>query len=322
MKKQYTYAVSRIRSKELSLLNDSDIQRLLSCNNYLACFQVLQDKGWNTSDGKMSPEEVLKAQEEETFSLIRELVDDISVFDVFLYPIDYNNLKVAVKSVIINVEREDLFLNSGTILPKIILQAIKDKDMSVLPEHMREAAKDSFEAFLHTGDSQLCDIIIDKALMNAVLNAKSSSENAFIKKYAEIFVASANIKIAIRGNKIGKKLDFFKKAMAQCGTLNIDLLAKASVKNQEDIYDYLSITDYKEAVPEIKKSITDFEKWCDNFIFESIKEQRTDSFSIGPLASYILAKENERNAVRMILLAKINNLDNNLISERIQNMYV
>ena len=40
--------------------------------------------------------------------------------------------------------------------------------------------------------------------------------------YAESTVAVANIKIAVRSSKTGKSLEFMKRAMAPCDTLNVD----------------------------------------------------------------------------------------------------
>lgn len=322
MKNHYTYAVARVRSKELALLTNEDIQRLLNCKSFEDCLRILQDKGWETGNGSFSAEKILKEQQDQTFNFMKELVDDISIFDVFLYPSDYNNLKVAVKAVITDVDAENMFINSGSISPDLILKAIKEKDWSLLPTHMRTAAKDSFETLLHTADGQICDIIIDNALMEAMKTTAKESKNSFIEKYTELFIASANIKIAVRGKDKGKSLSFFKKAMVECDSLNVSLLAKAAAEGKDSIYEYLSITDYKDAIDEIKKSISSFEKFCENLVLELINQQKMDSFSIGPLAAYILARENERRVVRMILLAKINKLDNSFIQERIGSMYV
>ena len=42
----------------------------------------------------------------------------------------------------------------------------------------------------------------------------------------------------------------------------------------------------------------------------------------GPLAAYILARENEIKSVRIILSGKINNLSDDSLRERVREMYV
>ena len=44
-----------------------------------------------------------------------------------------------------------------------MLRIIKEKDYKALPENMQTAAEEAVEALLHSGDGQLCDIIIDRA---------------------------------------------------------------------------------------------------------------------------------------------------------------
>ena len=46
MNKDYTYAVARIRSRELALLNNKDIDNLLNARGYDECIQYLLDKGF------------------------------------------------------------------------------------------------------------------------------------------------------------------------------------------------------------------------------------------------------------------------------------
>ena len=49
-KNQYTYAVARIRSMEVSLFSQADIEQLLACRDEKQCLQLLQEKGWGNAD--------------------------------------------------------------------------------------------------------------------------------------------------------------------------------------------------------------------------------------------------------------------------------
>lgn len=98
MATDYTYAVARIRSKELSLLSGHDIDSLLSLPDYKSCLRALSDKGWNFPDNS-DISHVLSIQTEELWELMDELVKDDNSFDIFRIRNDYHNLKVAVKAV-------------------------------------------------------------------------------------------------------------------------------------------------------------------------------------------------------------------------------
>ncbi|MEG7530278.1 MAG: V-type ATPase subunit, partial [Hungatella sp.] len=71
-----------------------------------------------------------------------------------------------------------------------------------------------------------------------------------------------------------------------------------------------------------RKSPSAFERWCDNLLIRRIRPQLTNSFGIGPLAAYILARENEMKSVRIVLSGKLNHLPEHTIRERIREMYV
>ena len=77
---------------------------------------------------------------------------------------------------------------------------------------------------------QLCDIIIDKAALDAIYHAGKSSGNEFLKLYAELTVAAADIKTAVRASRTGKDRAFLEQALAPCDTLDITCLLYTSRK--------------------------------------------------------------------------------------------
>ena len=65
-----------------------------------------------------------------------------------------------------------------------------------------------------------------------------------------------------------------------------------------------------------------FEKWFDNKIMELIKSQKSNPFTIAPIFAYVLAKQNEIKSVQVVMTAKKNNLNVELVRERIRDLYV
>ena len=199
---------------------------------------------------------------------------------------------------------------------------VAEKDWQALPAHMREAAKEASETFLHTSDGQLCDIIVDRAALAAIYECGKNASDAIIRDYAETTVAVADIKIAVRSQKTGKHLDFMRRAMAPCDSLNIERLSQAALGGAGAICEYLEGTRYAGGAQALKESPSAFERWCDNQLIETIKPQKYNPFTAGPLVAYVLAKENEIKTVRIILTARLNGLEEEQIRERIREMYV
>ncbi|WP_322200831.1 V-type ATPase subunit [Acutalibacter intestini] len=321
MSDNYIYAVARVRSRELGLLGRQDVDQLMACRSYDECLRVLSDKGWGAGEGASS-EAVLAAEEEKTWAFIHELTDDLTPFQVLLFPTDYNNLKAAIKAVVTSVQPQDVFLPGGAVDPQLMLRCVREGDFTELPGRMAQAADDAYHTLLQTEDGQLCDVILDQACLADVLDCGRNSESDILEAYAEMLAATSNIKVAVRACKTGKSRAFLDMALAPCGSLDVAGLAVAACKGLDELFAYLAVTPYGEAAERLKDSYSAFEKWCDDKVMDLVKEQKMNPFGIGPLFAYVIARRNEISTVRIILSGKLNELDDGMIRERLREMYV
>ena len=321
-KPEYIDAVARIRAKELLCFGSPAMEQLMACKTYEECLRMLNEKGWGNGSAGQTPESLLDGERNKTWEQLRELVEDMSVFDVFLYANDYHNLKAAIKENYAPSHGADIYSSNGTIDPAVFRQAADEHDFSVLPAGMRDAAEEAMSVLRETGDGQLCDIIIDKAALNAILQAGKASGDPLLAFYAEHTVATANIKTAVRCQKTGKSLDFIRRALAECDTLDVSLLAQTAVESFEAMIEYLGRTCYSGAAEALTQSASAFERWCDNRLIEKIRPQKYETSTIGPLAAWLLARENEIKTVRILLSGKRNGLSDDAIRERLREMYV
>lgn len=321
-KPDYIYAVARIRAKELLCFGSPAMEQLMACKTYEECLRMLNEKGWGNGSAGQTPESLLDGERNKTWEQLRELVEDMSVFDVFLYANDYHNLKAAIKENYAPSHGADIYSSNGTIDPAVFRQAADEHDFSVLPAGMRDAAEEAMSVLRETGDGQLCDIIIDKAALNAILQAGKASGDPLLAFYAEHTVATANIKTAVRCQKTGKSLDFIQRALAECDTLDVSLLAQTAVESFEAMIEYLGRTCYSGTAEALTQSASAFERWCDNRLIEKIRPQKYETSTIGPLAAWLLARENEIKTVRILLSGKRNGLSDDAIRERLREMYV
>ena len=244
------------------------------------------------------------------------------MFDVLTYPRLYHNLKAAIKEVCVGKTGADVFYADTSISREQMLRAIQEKDFSGLPAHMQEAAKEALEVMLQTRDGQLCDIIVDRAALDAVREAGQRSKEEVIRAYARDFVAVADIRIAVRATRTRKNRAFLERALAPCGAVSVQRLTAAALSGMEAVSSVLVQEGFQEAAEALNESNSAFERWCDNRIIRTIQPQKYRAFSAGPLAAYVLARENEIKTVRMILTGKQNDLPETAIRERVREMYV
>ena len=318
----YAYAVARIRVLEKSLLSDSDIEQMTTLPDEAAVIAYLKEKGWGEDGKNESAEELLLAENAKVRQILQELKLDPEVMEVFTYQDIYHNLKAAVKEVCTQDTHPGVFVDSPDFGGERMVQIVRDKEWNALPEHMREAAAEAYETLLHTRDGQLCDIIIDKAALNAIAEAGKDAKEEVIRDYASRFVAVADIRIAARASAVGKTRDFLNRALAPSGEVGAEQLAQAASAGREAVIEYLRTTKFAEAADALDESPSSFERWCDNAIIESLMPQKYNPFSGGPVIAYYLARENEIRMARILLTAKANELPEDAIRMRARKMYV
>ncbi len=318
----YTYAVARIRVLETHLLSDADVGAMVAAKDEDAVLTYLRDKGWGDASGTKDAEEILKIEDEKTWATMRELRVDSSVFDVLALPKIYHNLKAAIKEVCTSYSNERAFYADDRYGRDQMVRIIQDRDFSALPEAMRQVAEEALETMLHTRDGQLCDILVDRACLDAIEAAGQKSNAKVIRAYAESFVAVTNIKIAVRAARTGKSPDFLQKALAPCKAFDVRLLAQAAFAGEDALMEYLNQSGYSEAAEALEQSPSAFERWCDNAQIRAIKPQKYEVCSVGPLVAYVLARQNEIKTARIILSGKANSLSDDAIRERTREMYV
>lgn len=320
---KYAYAVARIRALENGLFSSAHIEQLLSVKSYEGALRFLTEHGWADADTPLNAEAILSREKAKTWETVRELLKgDDEILAVLSYGDLYHNLKAAIKDISAPGSHGNVYFDDCEIDGRKMAKIVSEKDWQSLPVHMREAAKEASETFLHTHDGQLCDIILDKAALSAIYECGKKSSDKIIQDYAETTVAVADIKVAVRSQKTGKNLEFMRRAMTPCDSLSTDRLSQAALKGPGAISEYLEETRYAGGAQALKESPSSFERWCDNQLIETIKPQKYNPFTAGPLVAYVLAKENEIKTVRIILTARLNGLDEGQIRERIREMYV
>ena len=317
----YTFAVARIRVKENSLLTDMDISQMISMQDDKAVLSYLKDRGWGDTDTETA-EEVLASDEKKTLQLMKELKIEQSAFDLLSYPNLYHNLKAAIKEVCTSDQNPGAFYDMERYGRKEMLQIVSERDWHALPEHMRACAERAMDVMLKARDGQMCDVYIDRACLDAMKAAGRKSKNELLRNYIESTVAVADIKTAVRALKTGKNRAFLNEALAAADTLDAGRLAVAASESEEALHAYLESHGYSEASEALKESPSAFERWCDNRLIDTIRPEKRNPFSMGPVIAYYLARQNEIRTVRILLTAKANGFSEEETREMVRKMYV
>ena len=319
--KDFVFQVARIRGMETTLLTKENFIEMSKLKNKDEVISFLREKNiGNDNDHDVAA--ILFSERKKLWDLIDELVPDKDVFKIFRMRNDYHNIKACIKEFTLGEELDNIYINDAILDVNIIKESIKNNNYNLLPDEISSDLKDIVDTFLKTKDSQMLDVMIDKLSLDMMYKEGKSSRYDFIKDYVETYVNISNIKIAYRAAQMNKGEDFLKRALVECENLEIGRLASQAVSSVDDLCSYLETTEYSDAARAIKKSNTEFEKWCDDIMISKIQDMKYESFGIGPICAYIIAKENEIKMINIVYTCINNGFSEETILERMRMTYV
>ena len=320
--KIYPYAVARIRVLEQRLLTKQAFSQMAEARTPDEALRMLKDAGYDTGEieNAYEYEKVLAAELSKTYALVQELAPDENFLDIFLYKVDYHNLKVLIKEELSGLDGEKYLLQGGTIPVDTLKKAIEDKDTSILPEEMANAVENAYESFHSMQSGQAVDVALDKGVFASMEKMAKASKQGFLMEYVALIADLTNLKSYMRIKKMKKTFEFFRMVYVPGGSLTLDFFQK--VFKAENPSAELKGIRYSGLAEGMEKGFTEFEKLCDNYVTEFTRKAKYISLTVEPLIAYVYAKETEIKTVRIIMSSKINKIDAETIKERLRDAYV
>ncbi len=315
----YAYSVAYVRAIESRLLNRADIESLIGAKTAADALRLLSDKGYGTDISEANFEKVLTDAYKASFDEIKEIAPKEAPLDVLLCKNDFHNLKVVLKGVQLGVrDWQNYIITPATCDWEAFINAVAGADFDMFPPMLKDTALKAYEILGQTGDSQLCDTLVDRASMDYALEEAKKSKNEFMVGLTSLTNTLTDIKIAARCALTGKDMDFADMAISAHPDLNREELIKSAVSGIASLCEFLKAAGYGDGADALKNSVADFEKYADNQINHYMKNSRYITMGIEPLISYIRSKENEIQTVRIIISAKQNGIDEDKIRARLR----
>jgi V/A-type H+-transporting ATPase subunit C len=187
---------------------------------------------------------------------------------------------------------------------------------------MRDAASEAYSILTKSLDGQLADSVIDAACLGAMVSSAEAYGCDFMKKYAQLYVISSDIKTAYRCCLLNKSQHYTEIALCGCDILDKSALIRAASSGTDTLLSYLENSGFREYSDALHESTAAFEKLCDEKLIELAQEAGTKAFGPEPLAAYYIAKETEIKNLRIISVCKSCGVSDDAIRERMRRAYV
>ncbi len=329
-----TYSVARIHALETKLMDKMKFERMLEAASADDVLKILGESGdygiaLSELKGPWEYENVLRSET----GVLRDLLERVSpnreITDLFFLQYDANNIKVMLKSKILNRDFSAFLSPHGVVSLEILALAFKEDDMSYLPVFWQRAIREAHNVQEDKPDPQKMDVIIDRARYAETLRvAKLHGEKAVLD-YFRRALDWINIKSFFRAHKADFSAQYFSGIFIPGGWIEERHFWKGYEEGMDSLQEALHQTIYADIFSETKTiyqengHLCELEKKIDNEALSQMKKLAKDNYSgIEPVLGYILAKEYEAKAVRLIMVGKLNGLGKDIIKERLRDGYV
>lgn len=335
LESKYAYSVGRVRALEAKLLDSTRVERLLDAPDIEALFGALSETDYarllSVARTPRDYEKVLVLALEETYRLLREISPEPELVRLILVRYDFHNMKaILARKALASGDGdagEGELAPFGYIGAASLRRAIAEGDTGILPGWCRSILARA-EELREGGDPEVQDRFLDREMYRFISQEARGPELAFL---AEIFSRRAdltNIETFVRCKRAGKPVQFLEESLLPGGGLAPVRFIELYDEPVESIIDALSMTDYGGVVEEgLKRFLLDgtlgaFERLMDNHLVGFIKRAKYVAFGPEPLVAYVFARENEVGILRNIFVGKANGLPQDVIRERLRDVYV
>lgn len=328
----FTQVIPRLRVLETKLLDKSKIDRMIDSNSKEEALKVLQESEYSTLMSNIKRAEdyevILSAELKRVYKMLYEMTPVNSIVDIMSIRYDYHNIKVLIKGKLLEKDFSNMIIPIGTVDINKLIYALDNEYYRDLNPIMRKAIEEALEDFNTSKDPQKIDIILDKYLFIHQLSLNKQIEDKFLDGYLRYLIDLTNIKTLLRVKKQDNTRDFLNGLIIEGGYVDRDKLNSLYNDSVENIPGKLAFTDYSEilklGIEDYVKtgSINLFEKLSEDFIMNYMKKAKYITFGLEPLIAYIYAKENEIKLIRIIMVGKLNNIQSEVIRERLRENYV
>lgn len=323
----YLYLSSNIRAQESRMVGQQALSKMMAAKTPEEAYKTVTDAGIGAEYDYKEFSKALDDELESTYERLEKSAPDPEIFKIFRYKYDGHNLKTIVKAHAAGIDPMELMMELGTVSPQTLVSASKEEKFTVVEPRLAEAYEKAKEVLAKTSDPQMVDVIIDKAVLEEMVEQVNKYNSPFLKKLVYAYIDIANIRSFIRIKRIGKDLPFLKEVIAQGGQIPASRYYDLYLKGFDDFFDMLSSTTYGSFLEasfdaiKSKGTLSTFEKLCDNYTISLLKESRFIPFGIEPVLSYLLAKESEVQAIRIVMASKLAGVAPEKIAERLRDTY-
>ncbi len=306
----YPYAVGRIKIIEGSLLGESKLARLNELS-YAEALKQLNDWGFSAEyPDKTDVDALIDFRRKEIRDTVFSLTPNEKLTNLFWLELDAINIKLFMKSRLLggsDVEASEL--TGGVFEPTLIRDCVDAKKYDELGEPLCSLLNETEKRMKLSPDPRVLSALVDKAVFAYIFNTLKSERNKFCSEYFKTKVDFINVASLLRARALGWNEIELSDMLIDGGEIEKKLIVSCLEAEAERMSKILSGVSGERFIKSalnvyVGGSVNGATEALEGSLLGLVKEERNDSFGIGPIANYLLTGEYECRQLRRMFAKK------------------
>lgn len=344
---KYIYITGRIRARESRMLNAMDLERMIDAPDAKESFRVLNDTDFSENllelpEGKIEYfQKVIDEDLHDMRTFLKKNVPEEQVLIYMALKYNFSELKILFKEKYFAIKSEEdksILTNIGSEFLEECIKyqekegAKKRKQVTLadLKSIYHLAVKEVVDFYVNNPKKNnpiYIDLILDKHYFAELLEWLKYFKSDFISEYVKTQIDLHNILTFLRLHKFEFDKEKSDLAIIQGGSIDHNIFLNSFSKTLEDFGQELKNSKYWTGLEESWDNyLTNNEFWMmerdmDNILVRMLKQVRYIAYGPEVAFAYLWGKHNAARNVRIIMIAKMNNIDPVEIKQKIRELY-
>ena len=328
---RYVYETAQVRAMQIQMLTKAVLLDMANASSFESAADLLSStdyslprRGGNFTEVEDTLLELRSAVQQ----LFADLMIDESIVELFRTRFDFANLRLAMRRTLTGKplgaaaaggESAD-YSTDGNFPPELFEQVFEQENYNLFPDYMAEAAEQTVLAYYKDKDIRRIDYAIDRVQAKYNLKRARQLNSIFLSGLFRIQIDLTNIRTLLRLKFTESEQ---RNVFIDGGFIELERFEHGLDLGLEGLGQLFFVTPYYRIVDAgagylaSNKSFLRAEQQCEEHLMGFLRSTIQITAGPQPIIAYLLMKENEIRTVRLILTAKKNFLDAQLILDRI-----
>jgi len=312
----YEYAVGRISELSNKMLDAVQLRKINEAPDEQTALTMLLETGYGggLNSDQLATNEidyVIRSQLQLSRKIIWELTPEPELTKLFFLEVDTHNIKTLLKARLLGTETPDILIDGGSMSLSILKECIANKKYDILPEAYRKALEKIEQELQRNIDPLQLSADLDSAMFTHIKNVLDQQhDQSFVRKYFSLMADFQNARSVIRARLLHWDVDKLKRLLLNGGEIDHSVFIEAmDLPKEQMAVRFNRGSNGKIISATVEEYVTTgntpvLKRKMETALMNVLRSVKWEMFSLGPIIGYLMGREAEAKALRVIFGAK------------------